>query len=307
MISLIKVFKVRHVLGLLCIVFLCSCGEKELLVAPKVDADFAYETLKDILAISPRTPGSSSSKQAVMLIAERSKLFADTVVVDAFVKKTPHGDTEFSNIIAEVKGADTSQYVIVGSHFDTKYLPGIKDFQGANDSGSSTAVLIAMMKAIKESGLRPPVSLRFTFFDGEECYREYDETDGLYGSRHYASKLEASGELSECRAMVLLDMVGDKDLRFTIPQNTDAELLNITNRVAEKLKLNSFIGRFDGDILDDFIPFQKRGVPCIDLIDFEFGPNNIYWHTSMDTLDKISPDSLKVSGDLALGILWQLR
>jgi len=296
----------RILLGLLSLVLLCSCGEKEFLIAPETDASFAYETLENFLRISPRLPGSQNAEKAVAFIVDQAKHFSDSVEVDSFTAKTPHGKVKFSNVVACMKGVDDSKYVIVGSHFDTKILAGINDFQGANDSGSSTAVLIAMMKAIKESGSRPPVSLRFVFFDGEECYRKYDDHDGLYGSRYYADKLEKSGELANCRAMVLLDMVGDKDLRFTIPQNTDPELLRVTERVAGQLKLTQFIGRFDGDMLDDFLPFQKRGVPCIDLIDFEFGPNNVFWHTSMDSLDKISPESLKISCDLALGIIWQL-
>jgi len=300
------VFSVRKLLGLLCIALLCSCGEKKLRVAPETDATFAYETLEQFLKISPRVPGSENSRKAVSFIVDQSKHFSDSVEVDSFTAKTPHGNVKFSNVVVQMKGVDDSKYVIVGSHFDTKILAGINDFQGANDSGSSTAVLIAMMKTIKESGTIPPVTLRFVFFDGEECYRKYDVHDGLYGSRYYADKLEKSGALENCRAMVLLDMVGDKDLGFTIPQNTDPELLRVTERVAEQLKLTPFIGRFDGDMLDDFLPFQKRGVPCIDLIDFEFGPNNVFWHTSMDSLDKISPESLKISGDLALGILWQL-
>ena len=273
---------------------------------PVIDQDFAFLMVNMIANISPRTPGTAESKRAITLLCNQSSKYADSVLRDTFSKATPIGNIEFTNVIAEIEGQDSSQYILIGSHFDTKQLPGIKIFQGANDGASSSGVLLAMMKAIKDSGQKPPVTLRFVFFDGEECFQEYTETDGLYGSKHYAQLLEEQDLLKACVAMVLLDMVGDKDLTFTIPLNTDPQLLTLTNEIAAQLNISDRITKFNGKMLDDFVPFQEKGIKCIDLIDFNYGPNNVYWHTSHDTMSKISKESLKISGDLALGILWQL-
>lgn len=283
-----------------------GCKRQDDINVPKVDETYAYQMVQDIVKISPRVPGSLNSKKIVKFLESTSKKFADKVYVENFTAPTPFGETTFRNVTAEITGLNTSQYVIIGSHFDTKQLPGINGFQGANDGGSSTAVLLAMMKAIKDAGIRPPISMRFVFFDGEECYRNYTNNDGLYGSKQYAKNLEDSGELKACRAMILLDMIGDKKLTYSIPINTDSKLHDIARTVAKNQGVSEHLTNFNGNMLDDFIPFQKRGIACIDLIDFDFGPHNAFWHTSEDSLDKISPNSLKITGNLALGIVWQL-
>lgn len=285
----------------------CEFGDDvSKVTAPTIDKTYAYESVKRVLECGERLPDSIGSQKAVQYLRTESSLYADSVIIDEFSAKTPYGEKVFRNVIAEIKGR-RDEYVIVGSHFDTKMISGVDHFVGANDGGSSTGALLAMMKAIKESKEQPLFTLRFVFFDGEECYDQYDEYDGLFGSKHYASSLKKTGEIDSCRALVLLDMIGDTSLKLTIPTNTDQELFGLLKNAAEKLNHTHVVTRFNGAMIDDFVPFQKLGVPCIDLIDFEFGPGNVYWHTSYDTLDKISPQSLKITGDLALQLLWTIR
>ena len=101
-------------------------------------------------------------------------------------------------------------------------------------------------------------------------------------------------------------MIGDKDLNITLSRDTDNRLRHLLFSVADKKSLRNHVGDFNGTILDDHIPFQDKGIPCIDLIDFQYGPENSYWHTSEDTLDKISGASMKIAADLALALYWQI-
>lgn len=290
-------------------VFGCGCDTQHEQIdarAPRVDETYAMKSVQAIVGFGDRSPDSSGSTQTVEYLKAKSLMYCDSADIHEFTASTPHGSKTFRNVVAEIKG-QRDEYIIVGSHFDTKIIPGIPIFTGANDGGSSTGVLLAMMKAVKESAVTPLFTLRFAFFDGEECYHEYGEHDGLFGSKEYASRLEASGELKKCRAFVLLDMIGDTSLKLTIPANTDPELFQLLKDAAEVCAVPQIVTRFPMNMLDDFIPFQEKGVPCIDLIDFEYGPGNVYWHTSHDTIDKISSSSLKTSGDLALQLIWMIR
>jgi glutaminyl-peptide cyclotransferase len=219
---------------------------------------------------------------------------------------TSEGNIEFCNVMTEIPGKSTD-FILIGSHFDAKKLMSVPDFEGANDSASSTGLLLAVIKAIKEHSEKTPLTLKFAFFDGEECFISYTETDGLFGSRYLCEKMKSEDILKKCKAVIILDMIGDKDLNITIPTGADPELVRTFKKIAEKQKKSQFISDYGNDIVDDHTPFQREGIPTLDIIDFEFGEGNMYWHTKADSMDKISRESLETVGNLTLELLWNVE
>jgi glutaminyl-peptide cyclotransferase len=269
-----------------------------------VDADKAFATLEAICDIGPRYSGSNGAQQTVDLISARCKEMGYTPVVDEWTESTPTGDIVFRNVIAELKGRRPG-FMILGTHYDTKVLETNPPFIGANDSGSSTALTLEIMRVLK-AGDWPGPSIRFAFFDGEECQKNYRHDDGLHGSKRLANQLRKNGEAKACRAMVLLDMIGDADLNVTIPQDNrklGKLLFAIADRQGTRKHFSFYLG---GSILDDHVPFQELGIPAIDIIDFDYGPNNSYWHTGEDTVDKISPKSLEIIGNATIQLLAEI-
>ncbi len=162
---------------------------------------------------------------------------------------------------------------------------------------------------ISKQGLTlPPVILAFV--DGEECRYEYGPNDGLHGSRHLAEQIAAAGLKDKVRAVIVLDMIGDRELAIRIPRNTSRALLKIAFRAAKEEGVRDTFGISREAVLDDHVPFLERGFEAINLIDFEFGSRpglNDYWHTDADTMDKLSAQSLGLVGRVTLRMLEQLR
>jgi glutaminyl-peptide cyclotransferase len=281
-------------------------GELSKVEMPKIDANFAYSMVEKCSAIAPRGNGSAGTQKCIDLISCELRKLSLPVSVDKWTDLTPEDSVEFANIMTEVPGS-SSDFILIGSHYDTKKLISVPDFKGANDGGSSTGLLIAMIKSIVEHKKKTPLTLKFIFFDGEECFFNYTEKDGLFGSRHLAEKWKADGTIKKCRAVIVLDMIGDKNLNITIPSGADSYLTETLLKITEKQKSAEYFSKYSGDIIDDHTPFQKQNIPTIDIIDFEFGKGNRYWHTRADTMDKISKDSLKITGDAALELLWNIR
>ena len=225
--------------------------------------------------------------------------------MDHFTDTTPEGLKNMINVLGYLPGTSDT-WIILGSHFDT--MPGIDHFQGANDSGSSSGVLIELARILRDKELHH--GLIFAFFDGEEGIANYIPGDGLHGSRHFANQLKEQNELDHYHAMILLDMIGDKNLTFTVPANSDPKLLKLLIAAAERLNVRNKIQLHrHTTIIDDHVPFMDIGIPAIDLIDFNFGSHeyaNDYWHTKEDSIDKISPESLKISGEIVLEMLYDL-
>lgn len=266
----------------------------------------AFAMTEKIVAITPRHSGTEGARQTAYLIKDLVEPYVDHVEIDAFDDPTPNGMMRFRNVIATRHGTGAEK-VILASHFDT--MSGISDtFQGANDSGSSTGLLLELARAIHQQP-RLPFTVVFAFFDGEECIVAYGPNDGLHGSKHYAKRLEDEGRLTSVRAMIVLDMVGDRDLTITIPRNTSHELSAMAFEAARDEGVREKFRFFQGAIIDDHVPFYERGVPSLNLIDFEYGSApglNDYWHTEEDTLDKLSAESLETVGRVTLRILNRL-
>jgi glutaminyl-peptide cyclotransferase len=207
------------------------------------------------------------------------------------------------NIIAELPG-QRSDIVMISGHYDTKLQAG---FIGANDGGSSTAAVLEMARVLAETKLE--YTLWFALFDGEEAFVDWSANNGMdntYGSRHMVSKLTSDGALKRVKAMVLVDMIGDKNLDLLRDAESTPWLLNVIWKTARRLGHSQHFLEAEGGYSDDHIPFKDAGVPVVDLIDFNYGPSNQYWHTTQDTLDKVSGESLKVVGDVVIASLPEI-
>jgi Zn-dependent M28 family amino/carboxypeptidase len=213
---------------------------------------------------------------------------------------TPMGRIEMRNIWAEVKGT-TDSVIVLASHYDSKYFEEI-EFVGANDGGSSSGVLLELARELSENN-PTPFTLWFVFFDGEEAFRTWTQRDSLYGSRAFVTWLRAQGRLSEISALILLDMVGSKDLALTRDRNSTQWLNDlIWRRAAEMGHSDVFAPSGWTAAVDDHIPFSEQGIPVVDLIDLRYP----HWHTSGDTIDKLSPIKMEIVGNVVLGSLPEI-
>ncbi len=272
--------------------------------APAVfDAARAYEHLKKMVAIGPRPPGSEAIKKAQDYISAELKSYGLKVIEDGFQAKTPRGPVAMKNIIGELPG-QRSDIVLISGHYDTKAQAG---FVGANDGGSSTAAVLEMARACAKTRLE--YTVWFVFFDGEEAFVDWSANNGMdntYGSRHMVSKLISDGTLQRVKAMVLVDMIGDRSLDLLRDAESTPWMVTAIWKTAHRLGHSKHFLEAEGAYSDDHIPFKEAGVPVVDLIDFNYGPSNQYWHTNQDTLDKVSAESLKVVGDVVIAALPEI-
>jgi len=263
----------------------------------------ALAEARGFVALGPRTAGSAGGAAAANYLDGRLRAMGLDPGIDVFRDATPEGDKTFRNVSVEFPGAGTG-VVVLASHYDTK--AGIAgNFVGANDSGSSTAVLLALAAVLKQN---PPLrrTVVLAFLDGEECLLDYGPKDGLHGSRRLLARMRSSGQARHVAAFILLDMIGDRHLAVTIPANSTPWLASLAFEAAraEQARLHFSLSR--GPVLDDHVPFLEAGIPAVDLIDFEYGSapgRNDYWHTPQDTVDKLSPESLQIVGRVALRML----
>ncbi len=253
---------------------------------------------------TPRDGGTAGSEKAAIWLHKRLSEQGLDVKIDRFSDLTPQGSRPFANVLATILG-DSDEWIVLLSHFDT--MRGIAaDFQGANDGGSSTGLLLELAAALHAAG---PKKYNFlcAFLDGEECMFAYSDRDGFHGSKHLARQLEATR--TKIKAVILMDMVGDRDLKITLPRNSSADLRVLALEAAETTGDRNKITLFDGIIYDDHQAFLDLGYPAVNLIDFYYGSRpgeNDYWHTTKDSLDKLSADSLLTTGRLVFEMLNRL-
>jgi Zn-dependent M28 family amino/carboxypeptidase len=144
--------------------------------------------------------------------------------------------------------------------------------------------------------------VELVFFDGEEAFEDFSDTDGIYGSRHFAQELMNDGSAKSFRGGMLFDMVGDKELDVTLPPNSPSAITAGIFAAADALKVRNHFTYFDQNITDDHTPLNAIGISVVDLIDFHYPP----WHTAEDTMDKLSPQSLQIVGSVAAYYLAQI-
>ncbi|MCC6862843.1 MAG: M28 family peptidase [Bryobacterales bacterium] len=259
----------------------------------------ALEFTRAAVSFGPRPPGSAAlGKLRAYILAQLKTLGCETTE-DAFTATTPRGPVSMRNLIARFPGR-SGRAVVFSGHYDTKWFPDMR-FVGANDGGSSTGFLLEMARTL--SG-RPRVDdVYLVWFDGEEAFGEWSESDGIYGSRHLAARWAAEGKLSRVKALINVDMIGDRSLGILQDLHSTEWLRTLVWRTAARLGLGFYFNQTAAAIEDDHLPFLRRGVSALDLIDFDYPP----WHTEHDTMDKLSARSLEVVGTVLLEVLQQLE
>jgi len=268
---------------------------------PAIDGARAMQYVKEIVAFGPRPIGSANHKKVEDYLLAHLK--GDEVENDTFTADTPEGKFPVHNIIAKFPGTKDG-IIVVASHYDTNYPFRNTSYVGANDGGSSSALLLELANQLRGKK-RDGYSVWLVWDDAEEAIKPDTEvpflSDSLYGIRHLAEKWEADGTLKKIKAFLLADMIGDADLNIDRDGNSTPWLEEVVYEAATRLGYQShFFARTLPGVDDDHIPFVKRGVPSADLIDFNYGYNDVLWHTTQDTVDKLSPKSLEIVGKTIL-------
>jgi glutaminyl-peptide cyclotransferase len=267
--------------------------------APRFDSSRAWEHLRQMVAIGPRPAGSPAIELTRRYIKAQLAQLDIAVTEQAWDDTTPAGPIHMINLVATVPGASRDRIVIAG-HFDTKRFREFR-FVGANDGGTSAAFLLEIARALKVR--RNALTYELLFLDGEEAVGEWQGTDHTYGSRHYVEIARRDRSLASLKALLLVDMIGDRDLRIRRDMNSTTWLTDIIWNAARAQKLGEYFVNDRTAIEDDHQPFVEAGVPAADIIDLEYGA----WHTPLDTLDSVSARSLQVVGDALLAALPQIE
>jgi hypothetical protein len=279
-----------------------GCSERPI---PVFDGERAFRDLERQCEFGPRVPGTEPHRKMEEWLLDRLTLYADKVYADTFsvdvgLKKFP----EFRNYIAKFN-TGVNQRILLCAHYDTRPVAELdpdtekrdRPITGANDGASGVAVLLEMARLFHE--LRPAVGVDMVFFDGEDYGEHVDHM--LFGSRRFAV------ESKDYRPLfgILLDMVGDRDLKIYQEIYSIEGSPETVKRVWDLAGAMGFektfvpIPRYA--VLDDHVPLLQSGIRCINIIDFEYP----YWHTSEDTPDKCSDESLKVVGEVILRLVYE--
>jgi glutaminyl-peptide cyclotransferase len=259
--------------------------------AGQVSGASALELTRQVVEFGPRTPGSAASRKLQSFIVQKLKESGWQAIEDPFTAQTPAGRVAMKNIIGLKKGSGSVALAVSG-HYDTKRFPF--RFVGANDAGSSTGLLLELARAMKDESFSHDIYL--VFFDGEEAFGEWSDQDSLYGSRHLAAKWRADGTLARLKALINVDMIGDRDLKIVHEAYSSEPLRRLVWQIAAELGYGAHFLSQPFAIEDDHVPFLRNGVRALNLIDFEYGPDHSWWHTKEDTMDKLSPKSLEIVG-----------
>ncbi len=271
------------------------------LFAGEFSGERAFEFTQKAVAFGARPSGSPAIvKTQSWILAELKKLRCK-VTEDVFTAQTPKGPVAMKNILATFPGS-SGRSIVISGHYDTKVL---KDFVGANDGGSSTGFLLEMAHSLNRLPRKHTVTL--VFFDGEEALGEWTATDSLYGSRHLAAKWLSDGTIRQIQAMINVDMIGDQQLDLLKNPNGSQTLTRLVWQIAAERGYEANFLNSSLAIDDDHMPFVEQGVNAIDLIDFNYGPNHSHWHTAADTMDKLSPRSFKIIGDVVVETIRRLE
>lgn len=263
------------------------------------DARLAFEKARDLVEnCTPRDAGTIRGRIAADRILNAASAVGADVRRETFRAKACAGEKEFTNLYAEFgTKCASNRWVVLVSHYDTK--PGV-NCPGANDGASSTGLLIALARVLSgRNDLGGNVLLVWT--DGEECVSAYGPDDGFWGSKRAADWLASTGR--DVRAVICVDMIGDRDLSVSIPDNASPKLVEVALKAAKKAGCPGLVKPIEALVKDDHVAFLNRGFAAIDLIDFDYGPDNSYWHAPEDTMDKISEESLLKSGRIIAEML----
>jgi len=266
----------------------------------------AMDHVKKQIEFGPRPPDTEQLAKTRAYITDQLKSYGLTVSLDEFTVTTPQGEKKMANIVAEVPG-ETRTLILITSHYDTKFYKDMQ-FVGANDPAASVGTLLEIGRVLGSRTEKPKVTYRLVFFDGEESFCEgwsdcgdEQNPDNTYGSRHYVSQLRARNELANTRAMILLDMMGYKNLELGRDSMSTRWLQDMIWRTGRELGHDKvFVDREEGVGGDDHEPFLRAGVEAVDLIQLTSYP---HWHKADDTIDKVSAESMEIVGETILASL----
>lgn len=290
-----------HISALLLSALCAACSAST--VHTRFDGERAYADVAAIVSFGPRPPGSQALERTREYI--RSQMAGAGVILREypFTAQTPNGPVKMNNLVAEIPGT-LPEIIVIGNHYDTKLFTDF-EFVGANDAGSTTAWMIEFARAVGPR--REGHTLWLCWFDGEESFGEWSETDGIYGSRDFVGRLQAEGRLGEIRAMINVDMIGDCSLDIQRDKGAPPWLAGIIWDAAARTGNRRHFPPRAISIEDDHTPFRDAGIPALELIDFNYGggavEHQMNWHTSRDRLDLVCPESLQVVGDVILTAL----
>ena len=280
------------------------------LSSPVVVAAFngerALDHVRKQIDFGPRPPDTEQLAKTRAYITSELKSYGLNVSLDEFSATTPQGEKKMANIVAEIPGV-TNTLILITSHYDTKFYKDMY-FVGANDPAASVATLLEIGRVLGSAKEKSKATYRLVFFDGEEAFFEgwsecgdEDNPDNTYGSRHYVSQLRAKNELANTRAMILLDMMGYRNLELGRDPMSTRWLQDLIWQTGRELGHDKvFVNREEGVGGDDHEPFLQAGIDSVDLIQLSSYP---HWHKADDTVDKVSSKSMKIVGDTILASL----
>ena len=290
---------------LACVLLACSADANDpgapMQSAPlKFDSGRAYEDLRRQVGFGPRPAGSAALAQCRQYILTQLKAAGIAAQEQAFDADTPIGRVRMANIVATIPGRRQDR-IALATHYDTKLFREFR-FVGASDGASSTAAVLELGRALK--GRQNEYTIELLFFDGEEAFVDwYKNNDNTYGSRHYVQAAQKAGMLAGLKALILLDMIGDRNLTIRRDTNSTRWLTDLVWASAARLGHRAAFLQEDTTVEDDHLNFVRAGVPSVDLIDLEYPA----WHTPQDTLDAVSARSLQIVGDVVLEALPQIE
>lgn len=283
--------------ALVAVLTLCSCDPPASSASP-FDGDYAYQLLEEIVAIGPRVSGTDQSARTRALIRRELEAAGLRVEEHLFEAATPMGPRDMVNVVGVVEGTRPG-VIILGNHYDTKYFPDF-EFVGANDGGSTTAWMIEMARTLGPA--REGYTLWLCWFDGEEAFVKWSPGDKLYGSSAMVQRLREEDRLSDVRAMINVDMIGDCELNIWKDRDAPEWMTKLVWQAAHELGHGKQFEPVSQVTEDDHYPFRHAGIPAIELIDFRYGGGRVQhemnWHTVRDRMDLVCAESLKIVGDV---------
>lgn len=270
-------------------------------LAAEFSGDNAYKHVKAIVDLGPRSPASEGYEKTLVYLEKEFAAQGWSTKRDTFTRSTPTGPMNFTNLMARHKTGEAdwtkSAPVVIAGHLDSKRMEAFP-FAGANDGGSSTGVIVELARVLSTDPAAA-AKVEFVLFDGEEAIlQNITPSDGLYGSKHFAR--EMTKRHNSPALGIVLDLVGDDDRDFFYNPETPLPFATAVEHAARESGLNK-LRRSSGAILDDHVPLQEAGLPCLHLIgDFMSMP---YWHQAGDTMEVIDADALKKVGRTTLRFL----
>jgi glutaminyl-peptide cyclotransferase len=305
--------KSKGLLSLLLVLLLTGATALAQKPPARFSGQAAYDLTKQYLDAAPhRWIGSPDHAKAEEFIkshftAEAAK---GNFEVDSFSASTPAGLLPMRNFIVRYPGKKDG-VIVLASHYETNYPLKDTGFVGANDGAATSALLMEIGNYLRA---HPPegYSVWLVFDDGEEAIRSWSASDSLYGTRHLAAKWSQNGTLAKIKAFIVADMIADKDLNIDRDLNSTPALEDLLLQAAKNTGHSAYVFKNSNQVEDDHLPFKQRGVPVLDMIDIDYGPHTNempdgYHHTPQDTIDKISPKSLQISGDLILEVIRLIK